>query len=101
MHILESLLDSPTPETTDLLLRTVSEYRHLKYPGRAWVRDVINLRDIGAIRIDENGIITLNLDWPQQLSESELLDRYENLPSAVSANHPAMAAVSQLLNRRR
>ena len=82
----------------------MSEYRHLKYPGRAWVRDVIdviNLRDIGAIRIDENGIITLNLDWPQQLSESELLDRYENLPSAVSASHPAMAAVSQLLNRRR
>ena len=101
LHILESLLDSPTPETTDLLLRTVSEYRHLKYPGRAWVRDVINLRDIAAIRIDENGIIALNLDWPQQLSESELLDRYENLPSAVSASHPAMAVLSQLLNRRR
>ena len=70
-------------------------------PDVRGVRDIINLQDIGAIRIDENGTIALNLDWPQQLSESELLHRYENLPSAVSANHPAMAALSQLLNRRR
>ena len=101
LHILEALLDSPTPDTGDLFFRTVGEYRTLKYPGRAWSRDIINLQDIGAIRIDENGTIAPDLDWPQQLSESELLHRYENLPSAVSANHPAMAALSQLLNRRR
>ena len=100
LHVLESLLDSPTLEFTVLLQRTASEYHNLKYPRRAWVRDLANLLDIGAIRIDD-GIITLNLDWPQELSESELLHRYENLPSAVSANHPAMAALSQLLNRRR
>ena len=100
MQVLESLLDSPTQDITDLLHRTGGEYRSLKYPRRAWIRDVSNLLDIGAIRIDD-GIITLNLDWPQELSESELLHRYENLPSAVSANHPAMAALSQLLNRRR
>ena len=62
---------------------------------------MFNLLDLGAIKIERNGIIILNLDWPQQLSESELLERYENLPSAVSANHPAMSALSQLLNRRR
>ena len=101
LHILEELLDSSTPDTTALFLRPDGEYRRLKYPGRAWFRDISNLLDIGAIRIDDDGIITLNLDWPQELSESELLHRYENLPSAVSANHPAMAALSQLLNRRR
>ena len=101
LHILETLLDSPTPDSGDLFLRTVSEYRNLKYPGRAWSRDVFYLLDLGAIRIERNRIITLNLDWPQQLSESELLDRYENLPSAVSANHPAMAVLSQLLKRHR
>ena len=99
LHILEELLDSPSPDTTDVFLRPDSEYRRLKHPGRAWFRDVRNLLDLGAIRIEENGIITLNLDWPQELSESDLLNRYENLPSAVSANHPAMAALSQLLNR--
>ena len=101
LHVLESLLDSSTLDISNLLQRTVGEYHSLKHPGRAWIRDINNLLVIGAVRIDENGIITLNLDWPQQLSESELLDRYENLPSAVSASHPAMAAVSQLLNRRR
>ena len=101
LQVLESLLDSPIQDITDLLHRTGGEYRSLKYPRRAWIRDVSNLLDLGAIRIGDDGIITLNLDWPQELSESELLHRYENLPSAVSANHPAMAALSQLLNRRR
>ena len=101
LRLLESLLDSPTLDVADLLHRTVGIYRSLKYPRRAWSRDVIHMLDIDAIKIDENGIVTLNLDWPQQLSESELLQRYETLPSAVSANHPAMTALSQLLNRRR
>ena len=101
LHLLESLLYSPTLEIRNLIDRTIDEYNHLKYPDRAWVRDFIHLREIGAITIPEKGVITLNLDWPQELSESELLHRYENLPSAVSANLPAMAAVSQLLNRRR
>ena len=101
LQMLESLLDTPTQDITDLLHNTVSEYHRLRYPRRAWVRDFINLLDIGAIAMDENGAVTLNLDWPQELSESELLYRYENLPSAVSANHPAMAALSQLLHRRR
>ena len=101
LQVLESLLDSPTLDFMDLLRRTAGEYDSLKYPRRAWVRDVSNLLEVGAIRMDEDGTITLNLDWPQQLSESQLLDLYENLPSAVSANHPAMAALSQLLHRRR
>ena len=101
LHILETLLDSPTPDTGDLFLRTVDEYINLKYPGRAWSRDVLHLLDLGAITIERNRILRLNLDWPQQLSESELLERYENLPSAVSADHPAIAALSQLLKRHR
>ncbi|MDE0204970.1 MAG: Fic family protein, partial [Candidatus Tectomicrobia bacterium] len=101
LRILESLLDAPTLDVTDLFRRTAVEYVNLKYPRRAWARDIINLLDVDAIHMDENGTITLNLDWPQQLSESALLDRYENLPSAVSANHPAMPALSRLLNRRR
>ena len=101
LQVLEFLLDSPTLDIVDLFRRTAAEYIKLKHPRRAWVRDVNNLLDVDAIRMDEDGTITLNLDWPQQLSESALLERYENLPSAVSANHPAMAALSHLLNRRR
>ena len=34
--------------------------------------------------------IAVKLDWPQQFSESELLERHEEMPSAASASHPAM-----------
>ena len=101
LQILESLLDSPTQDISDLFRRTAGEYTNLKHPKRAWVRDVINLLRVDAISMDEEGTITLNLDWPQELSESALLESYETLPSAVSANHPAMSALSQFLNRRR
>ena len=100
LRLLEHLLDWTTLGFAVSLRLASSEYQNLKHPIRAWARDVIKLEDIGAIRIDEYNI-SLNLDWPQELSESELLERYEKLPSAVSANHPAMAALSQLLNRRR
>lgn len=100
LHVLEALLDSPELDIRNLLDRTAKQYVHLRYPDRAWVRDVSNLMDLGAIKFDD-GLITLNLDWPQELSESELLRRYENLPAAASARHPAMAALSQLLKHRR
>ena len=101
LRLLEALLDAPTLDVMELLHRTAGEYHNLKHPRRAWVRDLISLLEIGAVRMDENERVALNLDWPQELSESELLHRYENLPSAVSANHPAMGALSQLLHRRR
>ena len=60
------------------------------------------MSDLHAIDIGDNGFgISANLDWPQQFSESELLERMERMPSAVSANHPGMVTLSQLLNRRR
>ena len=66
------------------------------------IRDIINLSDLRAIDIVDNGIgISVNLDWPQQFAESDLLERYETMPAAVSASHPAMAILSQLLGRRR
>ena len=101
LSLLEALLDAPTLDVMELLHRTAGEYHNLKHPRRAWVRDLISMLEIGAVRMDENERVALNLDWPQELSESELLHRYENLPSAVSANHPAMGALSQLLHRRR
>ena len=101
LQVLESMLDSPTQDVTDLFRRTAGAYASLKYPRRAWARDVSHLLDVNAISLDEDGAITLNLDWPQQLSESAVLERYENLPSAVSAHHPAMSALSRLLDRRR
>ena len=99
LQILETLLEGGSIELIDLLARIRVHYQGLKFLERAEVRDLVSLLNLNAVRIDE-GYIKVNLDWPQQASESALLDQIESLPSAVSANHPAMAELSQLLNRR-
>lgn len=101
LRILDALLDSGTTDAPSLAVITGRHYAGLKHPHRAWVRDMAGLIEIGAIGLDDDMAISLNLDWPQQFAESELLERYENMPAAVSTNHPAMAALAQLLNRRR
>lgn len=95
LQILDVLIDGDADDITDMF----SLYDELKHPARALIRDTIELWELGAIRIDE-GQLNLNLDWPQQFSESQLLERYEKMPSAASTNHPAMAELRRLLRRR-
>ena len=102
LHLLDALLDAGPLSVFSLMERTAAHYANLRYPQRAQIRDIISLSDLRAVDIGDNGFgISANLDWPQQFSESELLQRLEQMPAAVSTNHPAMAALSQLLNRRR
>lgn len=99
LQILEVLLTGGPMELRDLLHRTAMHYNALKFLERAQMRDVVGLFILDAIAI-EDGQFQVNLAWPQQVSESELLERYESMPVAVSARHPAMAKLSQLLGRR-
>ena len=99
LQILEVLLTGGPMELRDLLHRTAVHYNALKFLERAQMRDVVGLFILDAIAI-EDGQFQVNLAWPQQVSESELLERYESMPVAVSARHPAMAKLSRLLGRR-
>ena len=99
LQMLETLLDSPSIEPGDFFRRTLAHYQNLKHPDRAQVRDLIGLFDLRALVFHDNHI-SINMEWPQQFSRSELLDRYEHMPSAISANHPAMPELSRLLGRR-
>ena len=99
MRIIEVLPDSESVSLPDLWNRVRSHYTDLKYPGRAFLRDVRGLIALSAIFYRDRHV-TIDLDWPQRFSESELLERYERMPSASSAGHPAMAELSQLLGRR-
>ena len=100
LQVLNILLDIGTIEWNDLWERAQTHYEHLKFPVLALARDIVGLYRLGAIVFDDDGGYTLNLDWPQQFSESELLERYEGMPSAASTNHPAMAELRRLLRRR-
>jgi Fic family protein len=99
LQILEHLLDVEPADLLDLLARTEANYGELKFAGRAQIRDLLGLLNLNAITLDGRHV-AVNLDWPQQFSESELLDRYLSFNAAASASHPAMAELSQLLNRR-
>ncbi len=99
LQALETLLDNDSIHVIDLIRHTNPNYQNLRYPDRAQVRDLVGLIDLGAIELNGEHV-RVNLEWPQQFSESELLERYENMPSAVSANHPAMPELSRLLRRR-
>ena len=100
LTMLEALLDAGELEVLELLRRTSPNYAHLKFGDRAQIRDINWLLVLDAIHINRE-LIAVNLDWPQQTSETNLLRIFENMPSVVSANHPAMAALSELLGRRR
>ena len=99
LQMLETLLDSPSIEPGDFFRRILAHYQNLKHPDRAQVRDLIGLFDLGAVVFNDNHV-SINMEWPQQFSRSELLDRYEHMPPAISANHPAMPELSRLLGRR-
>ena len=100
LQILGILLDGGSIAVLDLLNQSLVHYQGLKFPANALGRDLGDLFGLGAIDMDD-GRIRVNLDWPQQFSESELLERFENMPSAASTRHPAMAELSRLLARRR
>ena len=100
LRILNVLLDSGPVDPSDLIDQALSHYTNLKLPWRALGRDLAGLIILSAITLDD-GRFAANLDWPQQFSESALLEQYEKMPSAASANHPAMAELSGLLSRRR
>ena len=97
--ILETLLDHGPTDILGLVVSTLEYYEDLKVPDRAQIRDIIRLVDLDAVSVN-NGQVEVNLDWPQQFSQSEILERYESLPSAVSANHPAMPELRRLLRGR-
>ena len=105
LQVLEILLDSGPLLIKDLARHIIVPYINLKYPERALARDinglfkldtihVINSEDINKVMLD------VNLNWPQQFSESELVERYENMPSAASSDHPAASDLARLLGRR-
>ena len=101
LRIMDTLMDDNSMDLIDLMRHELPQYEYLKHPALALARDIIGLSQLGALSFDvDSNRIKLNLDWPQDFSESELIDRYENMPSVASTNHPAMAELRRLLGRR-
>lgn len=100
LRILDLLLDAGPLPALEFVRQSMSYYWNLKYPERGFERDIAALVSLFAVVLRDDHVY-VNLDWPQQFSESELLEMYENMPSAAGAGHPAMPELSRLLGRRR
>lgn len=92
LGLLNRLLDAR--ERIDLLQlieQIKPEYQSRKNPSLAIIRDVVRLRDLGAIRIGsemgEDGkpkrfYIDVNLDWPREITEQEFFIKLAALPKS-------------------
>ena len=100
LQMMEVLLGADSVSLDDLVDQTSTNYASLKFPVRAFVRDLVELVSRLAVSYDD-GNVAVDLDWPRKFSESELLEIYERMPSAAPASHPAMSELSRLLGRRR
>ena len=99
LQIISLLLGTDSMRLNELASRVSMYYRNLKFPDRALLRDILGLMDLSAIIIS-GGRVTADLNWPQNFSESELLEKYEHMPSAAYARHPATTELSRLLGGR-
>ena len=100
LRVLDVLLDVGSIGVAELANRVLGDYDGLKFPDRAFARDLVGLLELSAITFDDDRVAA-NLDWPRQSSESELLELLESMPAAASARNPAMAKLSRLLGRDR
>ena len=84
--ILKIMLDDEELTVGDLRSKTRNEYRDLKLPVNALIRDLSGLLNLKAItlRPPENNdvMVVINLDWPTTITETEFFDVVKNMPKA-------------------
>ena len=100
LRIINVLLDGGPRDLIELMHEARPHYGGLKFADSAMRRDMVGLLALGAITLGEMRV-NVNLEWPQQAAESELLEQLEGLSAAATASHPAMAELTRLLGRAR
>jgi Fic family protein len=84
--ILKMLLDAHEIDLRELINRTTTTYSNLQNANKARIRDINALIALGAVtarkKVSSNWIITINLDWPEQITESDFMERVSKLPKS-------------------
>jgi Fic family protein len=87
IEILKILLELEEIEFGQLAGKRVGAYTGLKKRTRAFARDIGGLLHLGAIRWRKEGdkaILSLNIEWPTQITESVFFQKLKELPVAKS-----------------
>jgi hypothetical protein len=86
VQLLQLLLDRGSQTFSEVINQTRGLY-HVKNPRKALIRDLSYLATLLAIGIKQTDdkldtIISVNLDWPTQITESEFFKRVREMPKA-------------------
>lgn len=87
IEILKVLLEADELRHDELYRRVKGSYRRLKSPWKAYVRDLIDLIELGTIVLiaqekTQPTRVLLLLDWPMKITETEFFERVQQLPKA-------------------
>ena len=84
--ILKILLEALELDLGELIDRTITTYSDLRDADKARIRDLNELFELGALhgsRTPGGRVrISINLDWPQQITEGDFMDRIRKLPKS-------------------
>jgi Fic family protein len=84
VQILNLLLDAGEIPLADISGRT-RQFYSVKNPGKALVRDLSYLVQLGALDVkklpaEKGFLFSINLDWPTQITETEFFRRVKDMP---------------------
>jgi len=85
LHILGMLLKEDTMELIDLFRRVEIHYRDLASPFKAFIRDLgalLILKAIDAEKVGEHLDVSIRLEWPTEITETDFMERIKTLPKA-------------------
>lgn len=83
IEFLKLLLEHESIELEDAYKRLEVHYSNLKTSLTSFTRDLGELIHLGAITYNsDNSTFHINLNWPMEMSETELYEKLKNLPKA-------------------
>jgi cell filamentation protein, protein adenylyltransferase len=86
LHCLKVLLEADQLDASDFVKRVRKMYEEdLRNPYKAMTRDVNALINLGAVTYyhdlkPRKEVLAINLDWPEEITETEFVQRIEKLP---------------------
>jgi Fic family protein len=90
IQILKVLLEENEAHGFALYEQTAMFYIGIKGGVGAYLRDLAQLEDLGAVFVNQNvpnlddDLVSINLDWPQQIDEGEFLRKIKLMPTGKS-----------------
>jgi Fic family protein len=88
IQILNIMLQKKEMQVSEVFALTEHIYTGLKAGGKARIRDLIHLLDLGALKMrhekagekDSKSFMYVNLDWPKEITHNGFMERVKKLP---------------------